>query len=58
MNGKCNKKIKHNFETTYNFANLGFNIPTSSCINAKEGFGWKYNKSERVYKYNNHPMAV
>lgn len=24
MNGECNKKIKHNFETTYKSTNLGY----------------------------------
>jgi hypothetical protein len=33
MDGKCNKKIKHNFETTcLKPANLGFNITLPSCI--------------------------
>ena len=48
MKGKCNKKIKHTFKTSYKFAFLGLDRTLPSCI-TKVGLGWKYNKSECVF---------
>ena len=39
-NGKCNKKIKHKFKTTYKSIIFGSDSTLPSCI-TKESLGWK-----------------